>query len=199
MVKPVTAAASCRSKTRHQHADEDTEGDEGNAGEWVGDEDQGHEGDEGNEGDEGTEVDADAGSEGDEGTIVAQHADGWNAAYVSQEQFKQLNQTLNQWCVKLDRDPTSIKRSVNLSFNLALTDKDIKREQTRIDREWGPAADRITSGALLCKPEAAIEKLLEYHHLGADMINIAIRAPYHEEALSAYLEQVIPAVKAATS
>jgi hypothetical protein len=31
------------------------------------------------------------------------------------------------------------------------------------------------------------------------MINIAIRAPYHEEALSAYLEQVIPAVKAATS
>ena len=131
--------------------------------------------------------------------IVAQHADGWNAAYVSQEQFKQLNQTLNQWCVKLDRDPTSIKRSVNLSFNLALTDKDIKREQTRIDREWGPAADRITSGALLCKPEAAIEKLLEYHHLGADMINIAIRAPYHEEALSAYLEQVIPAVKAATS
>ena len=38
MVKPVTAVASYRSKTRHQHADDATEGqegDEGNEGEWV--------------------------------------------------------------------------------------------------------------------------------------------------------------------
>ncbi|MBT6245174.1 MAG: LLM class flavin-dependent oxidoreductase [Gammaproteobacteria bacterium] len=129
--------------------------------------------------------------------IVAQQADGWNAAYISPKKFDRLNQTLNQWCIKSDRDPNSIKRSVNLSFNLALTDKDILREKDRIKKQWGPGADRIISGALLCKPEAAIEKLLEYHHRGADMINIAIRAPYHEETLRAYLDVVIPAVRAA--
>ena len=129
--------------------------------------------------------------------IVAQHADGWNADYVSPNRFDQLNQTLNQWCSRSDRDPSQIKRSVNLSFNLALTDQDIQKEKDRIAKEWGPATDRIISGALLCKPEAAIDTLLEYHHRGADMINVAIRAPYHEEALKAYIEFVMPAVRAA--
>ena len=129
--------------------------------------------------------------------IVAQRATGWNAAYVSPEQFGHLNQTLNQWCERLDRDPTEIERSVNLSFHLGLTEADLKAEQARIDSDWGPQAARIRAGSLVCTPSQAIDKILAYHQQGASLINIALRAPWREDALDRYLNEVMPAVRAA--
>jgi len=129
--------------------------------------------------------------------IVAQRASGWNAAYVSPEQFGQLNQTLNQWCERLGRDPTEIERSVNLSFHLGLTPADLEAEHARIDSDWGPQAARIRAGSLVCTPSQAIDKILDYHQLGASLINIALRAPWREDALDCYLNEVMPAVRAA--
>ena len=40
---------------------------------------------------------------------------------------------------------------------------------------------------------------MEYADAGADEINIALRAPWNEEALDAYLEQIMPQVRAASS
>ena len=129
--------------------------------------------------------------------IVAQRASGWNAAYVSPEQFGHLNQTLNQWCERLGRDPAEIERSVNLSFHLGFTEADIKAEQARIDSDWGPQADRIRAGSLICTQTQAIDKILAYHQQGASLINVALRAPWREDALESYLNEVMPAVRAA--
>ncbi|MBT3643906.1 MAG: LLM class flavin-dependent oxidoreductase, partial [Gammaproteobacteria bacterium] len=105
--------------------------------------------------------------------------------------------TLNQWCERLGRDPTEIERSVNLSFHLGLTLADLKAEHARIDADWGPQAERIRAGSLVCTPSQAIDKILAYHQQGASLINIALRAPWREDALERYINEVMPAVRAA--
>jgi alkanesulfonate monooxygenase SsuD/methylene tetrahydromethanopterin reductase-like flavin-dependent oxidoreductase (luciferase family) len=129
--------------------------------------------------------------------IVADHADGWNAAYLSPDEFARVNHVLNHWCEDENRDPASLKRAVNVTFNLAVTETALERQRRILAEDWGDAAGRISGGALLATPDTAVARLLEYVEAGADEINIALRAPWDEEALDAYLETVMPAVRKA--
>ena len=131
--------------------------------------------------------------------LAAQHADGWNAAYLPPEEFARLNQVLSDWCTELGRDPTTIRRSANVLFNLALDDADLERQQTRLTADWGPMSNRIAGGALLCKPDLAVERIMAYVDAGAHEVNIALRAPWHQEALDVYLEEIVPELRNATT
>ena len=131
--------------------------------------------------------------------LAARHADGWNAAYVSPAAFKHLSQTLDRWCEKEDRDPRTIRRAVNLTFNLATDAGGVARETERLKQDWGAAAERISGGALLGTPAQAVERVLEYARAGADSVNVALRAPWNAEALDAYLGDVMPAVRRAVA
>jgi F420-dependent oxidoreductase-like protein len=127
--------------------------------------------------------------------LVAKHADGWNAAYTSVEKFTRLSGVLDTWCEKLDRDPAKLQRSINLMFNLGTSQAEVDKEREKFVTAWGPAAQRVEGGALLCTPSEAVDRINAYKEAGADMINIALRAPWNEDALNAYLDEVIPAVK----
>ena len=129
--------------------------------------------------------------------IVADFADGWNAAYLSPDEFTRVNDVLNHWCEEEARDPTSLKRAANVMFNLALDDNDLERQRQALGSDWGEMADRVATGALLCKPDQAVERIMEYVNAGADEINIALRAPWNPEALDAYLSDIMPKVRAA--
>lgn len=127
--------------------------------------------------------------------LVAKHADGWNAAYTTVEHFIHLNKVLDQWCEKQERDPSTLKRSINLTFNLGLTAADVEKERQELRAAWGPAASRIEGGALLCTPTEAVERIKQYEAAGADMVNVALRAPWNTEALDAYIEDVMPQLR----
>ena len=127
--------------------------------------------------------------------IVAKHADGWNAAYTTVENFARLNGVLDNWCDKLNRDPGDIKRSINLTFNLATDARGVELERNKLAETWGPLASRIEGGALMGTPADAVTRIQAYQDAGADQVNIALRAPWNEAALSAYIEEVIPALK----
>jgi len=131
--------------------------------------------------------------------IVADHADGWNAAYLSPEEFARVNEVLNHWCEDEKRDPKSLKRAANVLFNLGLNEVELARQREVIERDWGQMAERTTQGALLCTPANAMERIMEYVEAGADEVNIALRAPWSEEALDAYLTDVMPAVRKASA
>jgi F420-dependent oxidoreductase-like protein len=131
--------------------------------------------------------------------IVADHADGWNAAYLSPEEFERVNDVLNHWCEDEKRDPKSLKRAANVLFNLGLNEVELARQRETIERDWGPMAERTAQGALLCTPDNAVDRIMEYVEAGADEVNIALRAPWHEEALDAYLTEVMPAVRKASA
>ena len=127
--------------------------------------------------------------------LVAQHADGWNAAYVPPQEFARLSRVLDRHCEALDRDPKELRRGVNVAFNLAVDRQGAAREAAQLKQQWGPAADRIAGGALLGTPEDAVARVLDYAAAGATDINIALRAPFDAEALDAYIEEVMPQVR----
>jgi alkanesulfonate monooxygenase SsuD/methylene tetrahydromethanopterin reductase-like flavin-dependent oxidoreductase (luciferase family) len=60
-------------------------------------------------------------------------------------------------------------------------------------------AERVRAGALTGTPEEAVERTLAYLDAGATDVNVALRAPWDEEALDAWLEHVLPAVRAAAA
>lgn len=131
--------------------------------------------------------------------IVADHADGWNAAYQSPAEFARINEVLNHWCEEEQRDPKTLRRAANIMFNLGLKPADLDRQREILRRDWGELASRTEEGALLCTPAHAVDRIMEYVEAGADEINIALRAPWDAEALDAYLTEVMPAVRKATA
>jgi F420-dependent oxidoreductase-like protein len=124
--------------------------------------------------------------------ITAKHADGWNAAYVSPEEFRRLSGVLDEWCAKEGRDPSEIDRTVNLSFNMSADAAGAEREEANLREKWGPAADRLIQGSLLGSPDRASETIAAYVEAGAVAVNVALRAPWDAEAMDAYLENVVP-------
>ncbi len=127
--------------------------------------------------------------------LVAKHADGWNAAYTTVEHFTHLNKVLDQWCEKRQRDPASVKRSINLAFNLGTTQAEVDEEREKLRAAWGPVATRIEGGALLCTPNEAVDRIKQYEAAGANMVNIALRAPWNNDALDTYIEQIMPQLR----
>ncbi len=82
-------------------------------------------------------------------------------------------------------------------FNLGVDAESATRNEEQLAGQWGPMWERVSAGALLGTPETAVERILEYRDAGADLVNIAIRAPIDDAALEAYLTQTVPAVRQA--
>ncbi len=129
--------------------------------------------------------------------MAARWADGWNAAYVSADHFAELNRHLDNLCADIDRDPATIERSVNLLFAMGADATRAEQAEATVYDSWGAMADRVMGGALLGTPERAVEQIMSYLEAGADMVNIALRLPFDDEALKAYAEIVMPAVRSA--
>ncbi len=127
--------------------------------------------------------------------LAAKHADGWNAAYVSADEFARLNGVLDDWCEVERRDPTTIERSINLLFCMGTSEADLEGEQARLQEQWGPMTQRVSQGALLATPDTAVDQIAAYVDAGADLINVALRAPWNEEALDCYLNEVLPKLR----
>ena len=127
---------------------------------------------------------------------AARFCSGWNVPYVGPDEYRRLNQRLDAACEAIDRDPSTLERSVNLAFHIGATPEAAASELQRLRDQWGPEmADRVTEGALTGTPDQAIDRIAQYRDAGADMVNIALRLPVDDEALSAYLDDVVPAAR----
>lgn len=127
--------------------------------------------------------------------IAARRADGWNAAYVSAEEFHRLSQVLDHWCEEDGRDPAQIRRAANVAFYMSMDELGLARQREKFRQDWGAAAARTEGGALICTPSEGLDRVMALVDAGADEVNIALRAPWDENALSAWLEEVMPAVR----
>lgn len=129
--------------------------------------------------------------------LVARYADGWNTAYITPEEFRRLGGVLDGWCGTEGRDPATIRRGINLSFNVRPNAAAVEAESERLKAQWGPGYNRVVGGGLLGTPDQAVERIREYRAAGATDINVALRAPWDDEMLRVYLEEIIPAVRGA--
>ncbi|MAT06105.1 MAG: LLM class flavin-dependent oxidoreductase [Acidimicrobiaceae bacterium] len=120
--------------------------------------------------------------------MTAQYADGWNAAYISPAEYQRLNGVLDRHCDDLGRDPATIERSINLMFDLG-------KGETELAAQWGAMWERVSGGSLHGSVDQATERIAEYRDAGADLVNVAVRAPVDPELLDAYLTQIAPALR----
>ena len=125
--------------------------------------------------------------------MAGAYADGWNAAYASPLQFKELNGILDDWCEIAGRDPRAVERSINLSYGFSRDDVSVVKKQ--LENQWGAASGRIISGSLLGRPQDAIEQIAPFIEGGAQLVNIAIRPPWDQELLAEYVESVVPMMR----
>lgn len=122
--------------------------------------------------------------------IVARYATGWNAAYISPEEFARLNTVLDAHCEAIGRDPAEIERSINLMF-------DMGKDPAELERQWGPAWPRVAGGSLHGSGEQAAARILKYRDAGANLLNVALRAPFDRDMLDVYLGEVAAMVRSA--
>lgn len=127
--------------------------------------------------------------------IAAEYADGWNVPYVSPRQYRFLNERVDAACEAAERDPATLERSVNLGFYLATDQDQLVRTETQLREATKDMPVDFLEGVLLATPDQAVERLMEYVQAGAQGINVALRPPVDTEALAAYLEVVVPAVR----
>lgn len=127
--------------------------------------------------------------------LVARYAYGWNAPYLTVEDWQRLSGVLDKWCERVGRDPSGIQRDVNLSFHLAANEADLPRAVAHFEEVFGPSGDRFRQrGAILGTPSEAIDVLAPYAEAGVDRVNITLRPPWDWDALRAFSEEVIGVV-----
>jgi len=116
--------------------------------------------------------------------IVADHADGWNAAYLDPAEFARVNAVLDHWSEDEGRDPASLKRAVNVTFNLALDEAGVKRQREQLAAE--PVVVRV--GLTGIDPAVAVqvfEAIVDAVPIGVGKRRIGLRIGIlvlHEEA-----------------
>jgi alkanesulfonate monooxygenase SsuD/methylene tetrahydromethanopterin reductase-like flavin-dependent oxidoreductase (luciferase family) len=120
--------------------------------------------------------------------LAAQYGDGYNLAYVSPEEFKEHQELVERACEKLQRDPATLQRSVNLHFHMGADEAGAKVARDKLQQL--PPAQRL--GAVAGTAPEVIDRVAEYMEAGADGLNIAFRPPIDWDAFEAYIEQVLP-------
>lgn len=126
---------------------------------------------------------------------AARFADAWNAPYLSPAEWKRKNAVLDRWCEDVGRDGARIARTINVGFYMGADTKGAAAAQERYAHEWG-ADPRGFTGFLTGTPSQAADMATAYRDAGVEQLNIAVRGgPYDWEALAAFAEEVIPALR----
>jgi probable F420-dependent oxidoreductase len=118
--------------------------------------------------------------------ITAQHADGWNLAFVTPEVFRRKNEVLDRHCDTVGRDGREITRTVNVA---------LAWKEEHLVRQFGDAASYIASTALQGSTQEVVDRVAEYRDAGAEWVIVALRAPFDTEGLDRFAEEVLPALR----
>ena len=121
--------------------------------------------------------------------IAARHADGWNVHDIGPALFAHKNTVLNQWCALEGRDPATLRRSINLGFQMGADEHSAEKKKAALVALL-PEIRR--EGELMGGPQEVIERIGSYQEAGVEQINIGLPPPVDWEALQAFTEEVMP-------
>jgi alkanesulfonate monooxygenase SsuD/methylene tetrahydromethanopterin reductase-like flavin-dependent oxidoreductase (luciferase family) len=123
--------------------------------------------------------------------LAARHADGWNIAYVSPDDFKHKMDVLDEWCGTEGRDPAAIRRAIQLGFFMAPSDD--PAVMAAADAEMRrKIPHQPLDGQLAGSPAQVAARIREYQAAGVKELNLAIRPPVDWPAVEAFVTDVMP-------
>lgn len=123
---------------------------------------------------------------------AARWADGWNAPYISPEEFRRKSRVLDDWCEREGRDPAQVRRTVNVGFYMGATPRAARRQEAEMRAQWGARLTERIAGFLVGTPGEVADRVARYQEAGAARLNLAVRLPLDWEALRAFTEEVLP-------
>jgi alkanesulfonate monooxygenase SsuD/methylene tetrahydromethanopterin reductase-like flavin-dependent oxidoreductase (luciferase family) len=109
--------------------------------------------------------------------ITARYADGWNVPFVDPAGFAAKREVLHRHCTDVGRDPAEIRCAVNVG--LAWSDESLRQQ-------FGALAERVRPGVLGGSVQEVVDRVGAYVDAGADQVNLALRAPFDDEALDRF-------------
>jgi alkanesulfonate monooxygenase SsuD/methylene tetrahydromethanopterin reductase-like flavin-dependent oxidoreductase (luciferase family) len=72
-----------------------------------------------------------------------------------------------------------------------------KRMRGQLQQQSGNmGGERVMAAALSGTPDEAVERIADYVDVGAKSVNVARRAPWPEDSLDAWLNDVVPRFRA---
>ena len=106
---------------------------------------------------------------------VARSADGWNLPFLPPEALSGKREALARHCDAVGRDPGEVR----LGINVAVADDDAS-----LAAQFGPRAEVVRPGSIVATSVAhTTDALGRYVAAGADVVNVALRAPWDPGAL----------------
>lgn len=116
--------------------------------------------------------------------IAARFADGWNVPFIAPDAYARKVAVLADHCGRVDRDPDSITRAVNVGLAWSKDD---------LHSQFGGAfADYVRPGVLMGSVDEMVDRIGEYRDAGAEWLIIARRAPFDIDALDRFADDVLP-------
>lgn len=112
--------------------------------------------------------------------LVARYADGWNAAWLSPEEYRQRADVLEQECRKIGRDPAQVSRSW---FGRCVCVASKKEAST------------LEGSGLLGTPEQIVEQIRAYIDLGIQSFMLGSRSLSDTTTVELLAKEVLPLVK----
>jgi F420-dependent oxidoreductase-like protein len=116
--------------------------------------------------------------------IAARHADGWNVPFIPPDEYARKVGVLDGHCEREGRDPSEITRAVNVG--LAWREEDLQAQFSGI-------ADFVRPGVLTGSTQDVVDRVGAYGDAGAEMLILAMRAPFDVGGLDRFAGEVLPA------
>lgn len=125
--------------------------------------------------------------------LAARFATEFNLGFRSEDEIVRAFDGVRRACEEEGRDPATLSTSVALPTVVAADDRDYLRRLAAIDENPAEFAEVNIAGS----PEAAVEKLLRLHELGADRVYLQLVDLRDLEHLELIAAEVVPALRAA--
>ncbi|MFE6967566.1 LLM class F420-dependent oxidoreductase [Agromyces sp. NPDC057679] len=125
--------------------------------------------------------------------LAARFATEFNLGFRSEHTIAEAFERVRHACEEIDRDPATLSTSVALPTVVADDDRDYLRRLAAIDENPAEFAEVNIAGS----PEAAVEKLLRLHELGADRVYLQLVDLRDLDHLELIATEVVPALRAA--
>lgn len=117
--------------------------------------------------------------------MVGRLADAWNTPYVSPEDFARKR------AIVLEHAPAPERFVTGVNLGLVFAESDVDEE---LRRRFGATAPYIKPGTLCGSVAEIVDRIGQYQAVGADWINLGLRAPFDLAAIERFATEVLPQV-----